>query len=62
MTGKINKVKSQFNILYTGKAAGKFSDGTKWTAEITAQKGQSAKGIKGKAKKGRFEGNLILTK
>lgn len=62
VSGKINKVKSLFGIQFTGKASGKFSDGTKWTAEITAQKGLSSKVITGKCTRpGGYRGGLTLT-
>lgn len=59
--GKINKVKVLFGIRYLGKASGTFSDGTKWTAEVEANKGVSAKIIRGKGKKGSFTGSVSLT-
>lgn len=59
--GKIGKVTSLFNIQFTGKASGTFSDGTKWTAEIEAQKGVSSKIVRGKARKGVYSGPLSLT-
>ncbi len=61
VTGTISKVTVQYQTLYTGKAAGKFSDGTKWTAEVTALKGQSGKYITGKGRKGSYSGSLSLT-
>lgn len=59
--GKINKVKSLFGIRFIGKASGTFSNGTKWTADVEAQKGQSGKIISGKAKRGAYSGTLSLT-
>lgn len=59
--GKIGKIKSLFGIRFIGKASGTFSDGTRWTAEVEANKGVSAKIIKGKAKKGAFTGSVSLT-
>ena len=61
VNGSIGKVTSLFNISFTGKASGTFSDGTKWTAEVEAQKGATAKGIRGKARKGAYSGTLSLT-
>ena len=59
--GSIGKVTSLFGIRFTGKAAGTFSDGTKWNAEVEAMKGVSAKGIRGKARRGGYSGALSLT-
>jgi len=61
VTGSINKVKDLFGIRFLGKAAGTFSDGTKWNAEVEANKGVSAKIIRGKARKGAYSGDLSLT-
>lgn len=61
VTGKINKVTVQYGMIYTGKAAGKFADGTKWTAELNNVKGQSGKIISGNARKGAFTGTISLT-
>jgi len=59
--GSITKVKVLFGIRFLGKASGTFSDGAKWTAEVEANKGVSAKIIKGKARKGAYSGDLSLT-
>ncbi len=59
--GSINKVKDIAGIRFFGKAAGTFSDGAKWTAEVEANKGVSSKLIKGKARKGAYSGDLSLT-
>lgn len=59
--GSVTKVNVKFNILYTGKMSGTFSDGTKWTATVEAQKGLHAKVIKGKARKGAYTGSVSLT-
>lgn len=59
--GSINNVKSLFGIRFIGKASGTFSDGTKWTAEVEAQKGVSAKGIRGTARRSGYSGQLSLT-
>jgi hypothetical protein len=59
--GSIGKVTSLFNISFTGKASGTFSDGTKWTAEVEAQKGITAKAIRGNARRGAYSGSLSLT-
>lgn len=63
ITGKIGKVKSLFGIRFIGKATGSFSDGTKWSAEVEANKGVSAKIISGKAKarRGAYTGSVSLT-
>ncbi len=61
VTGSIGKVKKSFGILFVGKASGKFSDGTRWKAEVQAQKGVRGKIIQGKARKGKFSGSLSLT-
>lgn len=59
--GSITKVKVLFGIRFLGKASGTFSDGAKWNAEVEANKGVSAKIIKGKARKGAYSGDLSLT-
>lgn len=59
--GSINKVKSLFGIRFIGKASGTFADGTKWTAEVEAQKGVSAKGIRGTVRRSGYSGQLSLT-
>lgn len=59
--GSITKVTSLFGISYIGKASGTFSDGAKWTAEVEAQKGLSAKGIRGHVRKKGYTGSLSLT-
>lgn len=61
VTGTINKVTVRYGSLYVGKAAGKFSNGTKWTAEITALKGQTGKTISGKARQGAYSGSISMT-
>ncbi len=61
VSGTIKKVKSLFGIRFIGNASGTFSDGTKWTAEVEANKGVSAKIISGKARKGAYSGTLSLT-
>ena len=61
VTGSIKKVKSLFGISFTGKASGKFSDGTKWTAEVEAQKGVSGKIIRGTVRRDGYSGALSLT-
>ena len=61
VNGSINKVKSLFGISFIGKASGTFSDGTKWTAEVEAQKGASAKGIRGTVRRSGYSGQLSLT-
>jgi hypothetical protein len=61
VTGSINKVTVQYGRLYTGKAVGRFADGTKWTAEITALKGQTGKTISGKARNGAYSGSISMT-
>lgn len=61
VSGSIVKVKSLFGIRFLGTATGKFSDGAKWSAEVEANKGVSAKIISGKARKGGYTGSLSLT-
>ncbi len=61
VSGSIKKVNSMFGIRFIGKASGTFSDGTKWTAEIEANKGVTAKAIRGKARQGDYSGTLSLT-
>lgn len=61
VNGSIRKVESLFGVRFLGTATGKFSDGTKWTAEVEANKGVSAKIISGKARKGGYSGSLSLT-
>lgn len=61
VTGSITKVKSLFGIRFIGKAAGKFSDGTKWSAEVEAQKGATGKIISGKVRRKGYSGSLSLT-
>ena len=61
VTGSIGKVKKTYGILYVGKASGKFSDGTRWKAEVQAQKGVTGKVIQGKVRRGQFSGSLTLT-
>ena len=61
VTGSITKVKSLFGIRFTGKASGKFSDGTKWKAEVEAQKGFSGKIIDGSVRRDGYSGSLSLT-
>jgi hypothetical protein len=59
--GKITKVKVLFGIRYLGTASGSFADGTKWKAQIEANKGVPGKIFDGKAFKGVFRGNIALT-
>lgn len=59
--GKITKVKVLFGIRYLGTATGTFADGTKWKAEIEANKGISGKIFDGKAWKGPYSGEISLT-
>ena len=59
--GSIGKVTVQYGSSYTGKAAGSFSDGTKWTASVVAAKGYPDKGINGTAKNGAATGIINLT-
>ncbi len=59
--GSIGKVTSMFGIRFIGKASGTFSDGTKWTANVEAQKGVAGKIVQGKARKGKYSGSLTLT-
>lgn len=59
--GSIGKVTSLFGVRFIGKASGTFSDGTKWTVEIEAQKGASGRVISGKARKGAYSGSVSLT-
>lgn len=59
--GKIVKIKTLFGIRYLGTASGTFSDGTKWKAEVEANKGVSAKIIRGKAVKSTYSGTVSLT-
>ena len=59
--GSIGKVTDMFGIRFLGKASGTFSDGTKWTAEVEAMKGVSAKGIRGKARRDGYSGTVSLT-
>lgn len=59
--GSIGKVTIQYGSSYTGKAAGSFSDGTKWTASVVATKGYPDKGINGTAKNGAATGIINLT-
>ncbi|MES2474292.1 MAG: hypothetical protein V4640_00835 [Verrucomicrobiota bacterium] len=59
--GKITKVKVLFGIRYLGTASGTFADGTKWKAEIEANKGISGKIFDGKARKGSYRGEIALT-
>jgi hypothetical protein len=59
--GTITKVKVLFGIRYLGTASGTFADGTKWKAEIEANKGISGKIFDGKAFKGAFSGKIALT-
>ena len=61
VTGTVNKVTVRYGNLYIGRAAGKFSNGTKWTAEITALKGQTGKTISGKARQGAYSGSISMT-
>ena len=61
VTGKINKVTVKYGISFVGKAFGKFSDGTKWTAEVSAQRGQTGKTISGNARQGAYSGRIIMT-
>jgi hypothetical protein len=61
VNGKITKVKVLFGIRYIGTATGTFADGTKWKAEIEANKGVSGKIFDGKAWKGRYSGDIELT-
>lgn len=61
VSGQINSVSSIFGVRFIGKASGKFSDGTTWTAEIEANKGVSGKIIAGKVRKGAYSGSLSLT-
>ena len=61
VSGKIKKVKSLFGIRFIAQASGTFSDGTKWTAEVEANKGVTAKIISGKARKGKYSGSVSLT-
>lgn len=61
VTGSITKVKSLFGISFIGKASGKFSDGTKWTAEVEAQKGANGKIIRGNIRRDGYTGALSLT-
>jgi hypothetical protein len=60
VTGKINKVRVQYKVSY-GKASGKFSDGTTWTAEVTAAKAFTTKAISGNATQGAYSGRISLT-
>lgn len=59
--GSVTKVKVLFGIRYLGTASGTFADGTKWKAQIEANKGVPGKIIDGKAFKGEFRGNIALT-
>lgn len=59
--GSIGSVSSLFGIRFLGKASGTFSDGTRWTAEVEAMKGVSAKGIRGTARRDGYSGTLSLT-
>lgn len=59
--GSIGSVSSLFGIRFLGKASGTFSDGTRWTAEVEAMKGVSAKGIRGTARRDGYAGMLSLT-
>ncbi len=59
--GDVTKVKVQFGIRYLGTASGTFADGTKWKAQIEANKGVADKIFDGKAFKGAFSGNITLT-
>ncbi|MES2438830.1 MAG: hypothetical protein V4584_07180 [Verrucomicrobiota bacterium] len=61
VTGKITKVKVLFGIRYLGTATGTFADGTKWKAQIEAQKGIPGKIFDGKARKGIYSGDIELT-
>lgn len=61
VSGKINSVSSLFGVRFIGKASGRFSDGTIWTAEIEANRDVSGKIISGKARKGAYSGTLSLT-
>ncbi|MES2661467.1 MAG: hypothetical protein V4689_22805 [Verrucomicrobiota bacterium] len=61
VSGSITKVKVLFGIRYLGTASGTFADGTKWKAEIEANKGVSGKIFNGKATKGRYSGEIKLT-
>jgi hypothetical protein len=61
VTGKINKVTVKYKKSFVGKASGKFSDGTKWTAEVNALKGTTAKYITGNASQGAYSGSISLT-
>lgn len=61
VSGKINSVNSLFGVRFIGKASGRFSDGTTWTAEIEANRDVSGKIISGKARKGAYTGTLSLT-
>ena len=59
--GAIGKVTVQFGNGYTSKAIGSFSDGTKWSASVVANKGHPDKGINGTAKKGAATGIINHT-
>lgn len=61
VTGSVKKVSVSYGNYYIGKAVGKFSNGTTWTAEITAMKGQSGKTLSGKARQGAYSGSITMT-
>jgi hypothetical protein len=61
VNGRITKVKVLFGIRYLGTATGSFADGTKWKAQIEANRGVLGKIFDGKASKGAYSGNIALT-
>ena len=61
VNGSITKVEVLFGIRYLGTASGTFADGTKWKAELEANKGVSGKIFDGKASNGKFTGRIALT-
>lgn len=62
ISGKIDKVSVQSGIYYVGKATGKFSDGAKWKADVSALKGASGKALSGTCVKGKYRGSIQATK
>lgn len=62
ISGKIGQVNVQSGIYFTGKAAGRFSDGTKWKADVTALKGTSSNALSGSCSKGTYRGSIQATK
>lgn len=62
ISGKIDQVKVQSGIYFTGKSAGRFSDGTKWKVEVTALKGAASNALSGSCSKGTYRGSIQATK